>query len=87
MSTALKDRIRASYGENREISGQPDPALSARCENGLFTGKRDGETLVFRGIPFALPPTGPRRWKKPEPVQEDSRAYEAYYNGKSPIQT
>ena len=87
MSNALKERIRASYGENREFSGQPDPALSAKCENGLFVGKRDGETLVFRGVPFALPPTGIRRWKRPEPVQEDRRAYEAYYNGKTSIQS
>ena len=87
MSRQLKARIRASYGENHEYAGQPDPALTAKCENGAFVGQKEGNTLVFRGIPFALPPTGPRRWKRPEPVQPDDRTFEAYYNGKTPIQT
>ena len=87
MSRELKARIRASYGENHEYAGQPDPTLTARCENGSFVGRKEGDTLVFKGIPFALPPTGPLRWKRPEPVKPDSRTFEAYYNGKTPIQT
>ena len=86
-SRELKARIRASYGENHEYAGQPDPALTAKCENGAFVGRKEGDTLVFKGIPFALPPTGALRWKRPEPVGPDDRAFEAYYNGKTPIQT
>ena len=79
--------IRNSYGENREITEDYDKELSAKCVNGTFVGARSGNTLVFRGIPFAKPPVGKLRWKAPEPVLPDDRVFEAYYNGKSPIQT
>ena len=79
--------IRSSYGENRVITEDYDKELSAKCINGTFVGARSGNTLVFRGIPFAKPPVGKLRWKAPEPVLPDDRVFEAYYNGKSPIQT
>ena len=80
-------RVRASYGVNRVIEGDYDPSLAVRCHNGTFVGKRDGDIDVFRGIPFAKPPVGELRWKRPEPVDTDDRVFEAYFNGKSPIQT
>ena len=75
------------FGENSVIDGDYDTALAAVCENGTFVGKAEEDILAFRGIPFAMSPTGERRWKRPEPVDEDSRVFEAYYNGKTPIQT
>jgi para-nitrobenzyl esterase len=41
------------------------PCVETR--SGRIRGERlsDG-TLVFRGIPYAAPPTGPRRWRAPE---------------------
>ena len=80
-------RVRASYGVNRVIEGDYDPSLAVRCHNGTFVGKRDGDIDVFRGIPFAKPPVGELRWKRPEPIDADDRVFEAYFNGKSPIQT
>ncbi len=75
------------YGINREISGAFDSSASAKCANGTFVGKhRDGVT-VWRGIPFAQSPTGALRWKAPQPPQDNDGVYEAYYNGKTPIQT
>ena len=82
-----KERIRASYGVNRPIDGEYDKTLSAKCRNGTFVGKLNGDVIAFRGIPFAKPPVGELRWKRPAPVGISFGVYEAYYNGKTPIQT
>ena len=80
-------RIRESYGENQVITGEYDEALSAKCSNGIFVGAKSGNIAAVRGIPFAKPPVGELRWKPPVPAQDSSLVREAYYNGKSPIQT
>ena len=77
----------ARYGENMRLSGSFDPALAVRCVNGTFVGKREDKVDVFRGIPYALPPVNKRRWKRPAPVEPNNGVYEAYYNGKTPIQS
>ena len=80
--------IHDSFGVNKLLAGDFDPSLAARCHNGTFVGKKteDG-ILIFKGIPFAKPPVGALRWKKPRLAGHDTGVYEAYYNGKSPIQT
>jgi para-nitrobenzyl esterase len=35
---------------------------------GKLEGQLDGKLRVFKGIPFALPPVGPARWKPPSPM-------------------
>src|SRR5581483_9800813 len=35
---------------------------------GTLQGQSDGRLHVFKGIPFAMPPTGGRRWKPPLPL-------------------
>ena len=87
MGSKVKERIRESWGENRRITEGYDPALSAKCTNGIFVGRRKDSLLVFRGIPFACPPVGELRWKKPQPAPDGDDVREAYYNGKTPIQT
>ena len=87
MSLDTKKRVRSSYGVNQELKVIRDPALAAVCENGTFVGRMAGETVAFRGIPFAKPPVGALRWKRPEAPEADQRIFEAYYNGKTPIQT
>ena len=82
-----KERMRAMYGKNRPIEGGYDPALSAKCNNGTFVGRKDGDILSFKGVPFAQPPVGELRWKRPSAPEPDDGVYEAYYNGRSPIQT
>ena len=82
-----KQRVQALFGENKELKENPDKAHSIKCLNGTFIPKIDDTVRVFKGIPFALPPIGERRWKKPEPIPNSEKIYEAYYNGKSPIQT
>ena len=34
-------------------------------DTGALQGARAGDTLVFKGIPFAAPPVGPMRWRPP----------------------
>lgn len=87
MGSKVKERIRESWGENRRITEGYDPALAAKCTNGIFVGRRKDSLLVFRGIPFACPPVGELRWKKPQPAPDGDDVREAYYNGKTPIQT
>lgn len=81
------NRVRDSYGINQLITGEYDAALSAKCHNGIFVGKSESDVLTFRGIPFAKPPVGALRWKAPEAAEDCTDVFEAYYNGKSPIQT
>lgn len=75
------------YGKNGKITGDYARSLAVRCENGTFVGERDGGVIAYRGIPYAKPPVGERRWKRPEPVTADDGIYEASYFGPTPIQT
>lgn len=86
--TALeKERVQSLFGENKELKENPDKEHSIKCHNGVFVPKVIDGVRVFKGIPFALPPINERRWKKAEPVLNSDKVFEAYYNGKSPIQT
>ena len=82
-----KARVRALFGDNKELKTNPDEAHSVKCLNGVFVPKTDDTVRIFKGIPFALPPIKERRWKKPEAIPNSNKIFEAYYNGKSPIQT
>ncbi|MGA2050078.1 MAG: carboxylesterase family protein [Terracidiphilus sp.] len=44
------------------------PGPIAKTPAGTVEGRMEGELRVFRGIPFALPPVGERRWKAPSPM-------------------
>ncbi len=86
-SGELKYRVAGMYGENREITGNGDRQLAVRCGNGTYEGLADGTVVSYKGIPFAEPPTGKLRWKPPVPAGDRGGVYEAYYFGRSPIQT
>ncbi len=53
--------------------GGPDcgPAMRIDTREGLVVGSLGlrGAVRVFLGIPYAEPPTGPRRWRAPQPKQ------------------
>lgn len=38
-------------------------------KSGIVEGVKEGDILVFRGVPFADAPVGNLRWKEPHPVQ------------------
>jgi para-nitrobenzyl esterase len=42
-------------------------ATLVMTEQGPVQATREGEVLVWRGIPYAAPPLGERRWRRPEP--------------------
>ena len=56
---------------------QPAPV---RTESGLVQGVAEGDLTVYRGIPFAAPPVGDRRWRAPQPAGrwEDVREATAF---------
>ena len=84
----FRKQMQERIGENRKLTGQNyDAALAVKCHNGIFVGtERDG-VRSFKGIPYAMPPVGRRRWKAPEAAAPDDGVYEALYFGKSCIQT
>ena len=93
-SDIMKDRVAGMYGENHRLAAAKDggkagydEALAVKCSNGTFVGKADGEVVAYKGVPYAKPPTGDLRWKPPVPAKDDDGTYEAYYFGRSPIQT
>ncbi len=47
------------------VEASPEPGIVA-TDSGLVRGKLEGTSWVYRGIPYAAPPTGPSRWKPPE---------------------
>ena len=75
------------YGVNKKIDGTYDEKHAVHCTNGTFIGKEREHVLAFRGIPYACPPVGERRWKRPVEAEDGEGVYEAFYFGHTPIQT
>ncbi len=44
-----------------------------KTASGPVIGRVEGEVAVFRGIPYAAPPVGPHRWRRPRPVEKWTR--------------
>ena len=57
------------------------------CKAGRFVGRiLDSGVRVFRGIPYAEPPVGDRRWKPPVEKAYIDQVYEAFDSGDAPVQ-
>lgn len=83
----LEEEMALLYGENRVIEGEYPDSLAVEAANGVFVGNREGDLLVFKGIPYALQPTGDRRWREPKPEPDSHLVREAKYFGHTSIQT
>ena len=53
---------------------------------GAVRGEAHGASHVFKGIPFALPPTGARRWTPPQPVPPWTDVHDATRYGPACVQ-
>jgi para-nitrobenzyl esterase len=65
--------------------GHEEPA--ARTTRGLVRGRAEDGLAVFRGIPFAQPPTGRLRFAAPEPATPWDGVREAFSFGSPPPQS
>ena len=43
---------------------------SVTVDNGTLVGLTSDGVHVFKGVPYATPPTGVRRWRPPEPHED-----------------
>ncbi len=60
----------ATFAVVMTISMSAAAAAQVKTTGGLVKGttSADGRIRIFRGIPFAAPPTGEHRWKEPRPA-------------------
>jgi para-nitrobenzyl esterase len=81
--------VMPKYGENRPImDAKYDKSLAVKCINGTFVGQKQENVLSFKGIPYVgAQPVGDLRWKAPVDVMPCDGVYEAFYYGKSPVQS
>ena len=63
-----------------------DPTLRRIAQGTLSGTLAANGTLVWRGIPFAMPPVGPLRWKAPRPPAAFSGHFEAVRDGSPSVQ-
>ncbi len=85
--STLEQEMTALYGENKVVEGDYPDSLAVEVANGIFVGQRDSNLLAFKGIPYALQPTGGRRWQVAKPEPDSRFVREARYFGHSAIQT
>lgn len=50
------------------VAATPSQAPVVNAPAGAVMGVREGDAQVFQAIPYALPPTGERRWRPPAPM-------------------
>src|ERR1700712_4000234 len=55
--------------------------VHVRIDSGELEGRLERDGAVFRGIPFAAPPFGERRFRYPEPPEPWEGVREAFESG------
>ena len=71
LKTACMTLLAVSLGVNAS------PDLVRDVEGGKVKGSLERDVLSYKGIPYAQPPVGDRRWLKPQPVSAWSGVKEA----------
>lgn len=61
---------RSSWAQSEPLSAF-ERALSVQTECAKLIGQPEEGAFAFKGIPYASPPVGPRRWQRPQPVWLD----------------
>jgi para-nitrobenzyl esterase len=74
----------AEHGTAMPSSAAPAPIVAT--PSGMLQGRHEGALHVFKGIPYALPPVGPARWKPPGDMLEWSGIRQALGFGPACIQ-
>lgn len=59
--------VSAGFTVSAQLNNPAAPP-QARTVNGLLEGTHHSGIHIFKGIPFAAPPTGQLRWKEPQPA-------------------
>lgn len=52
-------------------------SLKIKTANGILRGIAEENVVVFKGIPFAVPPVGELRWRPPQPVKNWEGEFDA----------
>jgi hypothetical protein len=59
------------HADRNGDSETSERSVTVQTECGSYEGRPEGGALKFRGIAYASPPVGPRRWRKPRPIWLD----------------
>lgn len=71
----------------RSLWGQPEGLpVTVRTRQGVLRGEQLVGANVYRGVPFATPPVGPLRFRRPEPVRPWSGERDATQFGAAAMQ-
>jgi para-nitrobenzyl esterase len=85
-AASTSDRETGSAGSSDRAPSPPVSRPTVTTLEGPVLGARDADTLVFRGLPYAAPPVGDRRWRAPQPPLVRSGTLDAEYFGLSCVQ-
>ncbi len=71
-------RLSALFAPQPEVAQVAEPASQRSLAQGKLMGFADAEnTYSWRGIPYAQPPVGERRWRAPQPASAWQGTFEA----------
>ena len=72
--------------EEETVEEETASGPMVECSTGKYLGAEDNGIMSFKGIRYAKPPVGERRWKAPEPIDKSTETFDATHFGKSAFQ-